>query len=54
MKENIVQVTARLPVELKNWLVKESRVNRRSFNSELIYQVESNRNRKEEVKRNES
>lgn len=41
MKQQDSQMKIRLPLSLKFWLVSQARLNRRSVNAEVVYQLES-------------
>ncbi|MFC4339637.1 hypothetical protein [Cupriavidus numazuensis] len=41
MKQQDSQMKIRLPLGLKFWLVSQARLNRRSVNAEVVYQLES-------------
>lgn len=41
MKQKDSQMKIRLPLNLKCWLASQARMNRRSVNAEVVYQLES-------------
>ena len=45
MARSNAQTNVRLPVELKDWLVKQAEVQRRSLTNEIILRLEESRTR---------
>ena len=53
MQESLAQTTLRIPQDVRAWVIKQAKNNRRSFNSEIIHQLEMNKLKESEMREKE-